>query len=76
MSERGNPRVYLLECRQRDHLSGKWHKWYVRADHFTNYRRAKHERDVITGDDREFQCRIVTFNRGRVYHDSPTEETT
>lgn len=66
--------VYLLECRDRDHLSGKWRAWYVRDDYFTTYRRAKHERDIITGDDRDFQCRIVTFNRGRVYHQPKESE--
>jgi len=75
MGSRGlHPSVYLLECRDRNHLSGKWHPWYVRSDYFTTYRRAKHERDVIIGDERDFQCRIVTFNRGRVYHQPKESE--
>lgn len=67
MAETVIKRVHMLEARQKDHLSGKWSRWFLRDQHYAGYRVAKRDRDIVVQDDRDYQCRIVTFVRGRTY---------
>ncbi len=62
-------RIHLLEFREKDHLSGRWSPWKLRDQYYLYHRTAKRYRDTTIQDHRDYQCRIVTFERERTYQE-------
>ena len=73
MKSKLNPAIYILEVRFRDHLRGRWGPWESDGTRYhAHYTTALQHYNRRTGhghDARDSNYRIVTFTRGRIYHD-------
>ena len=53
MAETVIKKLHSIEYRKKDHLSGRWSRWFVLPHVYFSFVAAKRERDVLRGDGRD-----------------------